>query len=598
MLRPSGYKTYAVGKWHLSGAEVQNAGGPFDDWPTGRGFDHWYGFNGAASDHWHPELVRNRSAVYPDKSDGYHLTEDLIDQSLSYIKDHLVSTPADPYFLYLAFGACHFPYHVPQNYMEMHRGRYAAGWDTFRAQRLARQKKLAIAPSGATLSLRDSNVPAWNSLASGVKQFSARTQEAYAGFLHHTDNQLQRLVDFLEISGELDNTIIVVLSDNGAGSWAPPAGRLDVHRAVYIEPEPQDELVAAIDKVGTAESQPSYSPGWAQVSNTPLKLYKGDTFEGGIRAPMIIHWPAGRLPEGAILDQYHHVTDIVPTLLQLTNQSGPKLDGKSFAYALDNPSAPTQKKLQYFETAGDRAIWSDGWKAVTNHQKGDKFTEDKWQLYHSDRDFSEATDLSAEHPERLSSLILAWQAEAERNQVLPMADDVLSLEADHATAPRSRYVFYPSTTRITARTAPDIFKYDYEIQVDMDVDGTDASGVLLASGDSMAGYELLMREGHLEFIYIYTRNQVHRLRSEKAVSFGRHLLSLRGYKTGKKSGRVKMLVDGEPSGEMTIPKMWEIKSLNAGVRCGANRGAPVSHTYSGSFGFNQKLLRIVFELIV
>ena len=598
ILGPSGYRCYAAGKWHLSTVAGRNATGPFDQWPTGRGFDHWYGFLGAAADHWHPELFRNRTATYPDKTGGYHLTEDLVDRAMGFVRDHLVASAAEPFFLYLAFGACHFPYHVPPEFMARHRGRYDAGWDAIRAQRFARQQALGIVPENAQLAPRDENVPAWQDLSDNERRFGARTQEAYAGFLHHTDSQLQRLVDFLERAGQLEDTIVMVMSDNGAGSWGPPAGRLDVHRAVYIEPEPMDELIANIDKVGSDQSQPSYGPGWAQASNTPLKFYKGDTYEGGIRAPLIVHWPGGGLPRGVICPQYHHVTDIVPTLLELADVPPEPVDGMSLAYTLDSPGAPTRKSVQFYETAGDRAIWIDGWKAVTQHLTNTPFEEDQWALYDSRNDFAEIHDKSAEFPARVEEMVTVWRQEAERNNVLPLEDDLLSLESDVSPTPRALYVFYPDTTRIDPRSAPDIFNYDFTMSADVDIVSAPGNGVLLASGDSMAGYEFLMRDGHVEFIYIYTRAQHYSLRSADPVPSGRHVLTLRGRKTSETSRRVEVFVDGNPSGSTEIPNMWEVTSLNAGVRCGENRGAPISRSYEGTFRFDQILERLAIALDV
>ena len=597
LLNPSGYRSYAVGKWHLSPVAQRNATGPFDQWPTGRGFDQWYGFLGAAADHWHPELFRNRHAVYPDKSGGYHLSEDLVDQSIDYLKNHLVASADAPFFLYLSFGACHFPYHVPPVYMERHRGRYDAGWDSVRAQRFARQQALGIAPAGAELAPLNPGVPAWDDISDDERRFGARTQEAYAGFLHHTDDQLQRLVGFLERAGCLEDTVLMLLSDNGAGSWGPPAGRLDVHRAVYIEPEPIGELIANIDLVGSDQSQPSYGPGWAQVSNTPLKLYKGDTFEGGIRAPLLIHWPGGGLPEGRICTQYHHVTDVVPTLLGLAGNSGESLDGISLAYTFDSPGAPTRKRVQFFETAGDRAIWVDGWKAVTQHRAGTRFEDDHWALYHASDDFSEIRDRATEFPERVADMTALWRQEAERNNVLPLEDDLLSLEADVSAVPRTRYLFYPGATRVDRRSAPDIFHHDYTITAEVEIGAGRANGVLLASGDSMAGYELLMRNGYLEYVYVFTRGRHHTARTRYPVPSGRHVLALHARKTSSSSGRVELFVDGRrASAALDIPRMWEVKSLNAGIRCGENRGAPVSRLYQGAFRFNQRLDRLTVEL--
>ena len=596
LLNPSGYRSYAAGKWHLSPVAERNATGPFDQWPTGRGFDQWYGFLGAAADHWHPELFRNRHAVHPEKSDGYHLTEDLVDQSIAFITNHVVASPETPFFLYLSFGACHFPYHVPADYMARHRGGYDAGWDAVRAERFARQRSIGIAPANAELAPRNPGVPAWGDISDDERRFGARTQEAYAGFLHHTDDQLQRLVEFLERAGCLEDTMLMVLSDNGAGSWGPPAGRLDVHRAVYIEPEPIDELIANIDLVGSDRSQPSYGPGWAQVSNTPLKLYKGDTFEGGIRAPLIVHWPGGGLPEDRICTQYHHVTDIVPTLLDLAGNPGGSLDGISLAYTFDSPGAPTRKQVQFYETAGDRAIWVDGWKAVTQHRANTRFEDDYWALYHAPDDFSEIRDRAGEFPERVADMIALWRREAERNNVLPLEDDLLSLETEVAPGARSRYLFYPGATRVDRRSAPDIFNHDYTITAEVEIGAGRANGVLLASGDSMAGYELLMRDGYLEYIYVYTRGRHYSARTPFRVTSGTHVLTLHGRKTSASSGRVELFVDGRASGGVDIPSMWEVKSLNAGIRCGENRGAPISRLYRGAFRFDQRLDRLTVEL--
>ena len=369
-----------------------------------------------------------------------------------------------------------------------------------------------------------------------------------------------------------------------------------MHRAVYIEPEPIAELLANIDKVGTEESQPSYSPGWAQVSNTPLKLYKGNTYEGGIRAPLVVHWPAGGLPEGAICTQYHHVTDLVPTLLESAGVPVDEMDGISLSYTFHAPDSPTQKTTQHYETAGDRAIWIDGWKAVTRHRRGVPFEDDRWALYHAAEDFSETHDLADRYPERVAAMVATWQVQAQANDVLPLEDDLLSRESKVAPTPRALYVFYPGATRIAARTAPDIFHSDHEINAEVELRDHRANGVLLASGDSMAGYELLMRDGRLEYTYIYTRDRYYRVTTPEPVPPGRHVLTVRGRKTGESSGRIELLVDGQSAGTIDLPRMWQVKSLNAGVRCGENRGAPVTGTYRGNFRFDQTLERLTVAL--
>ena len=409
ILRELGYTTSASGKWHLSTLQDQNGTGPFDHWPTGRGFDRWYGFHGSAVDHWHPELFENTSASYPEKDDDYHLTNDLVDHSIHYIRDHLAASPQKPFFHYLAFGATHFPLHAPDSYIRRLRGKYDSGWDLIRQQRFARQKEIGIIPSDAGLAPRNPSGVPWDDLTVDEKRYAARGQEVYSAFLEHTDDQLARLVSFLDSEKQLDNTIFMVLSDNGATWGGGKVGLTDVRRAAYLGKEPFSEVLAGIEELGTDASQSEYAESWAQASNTPLKWYKGDTFEGGIRAPLVVSWPAGQLPSDTVLNQYHHAIDVLPTLLNMIDADMPDrvedqvplpIQGQSFAYAFDNPNAPTVKEYQYYETLGDRAVWVNGWKAVTRHKAGTPFENDVWELYHAAADFSEINDLSGEYPDR------------------------------------------------------------------------------------------------------------------------------------------------------------------------------------------------------
>ena len=302
------------------------------------------------------------------------------------------------------------------------------------------------------------------------------------------------------------------------------------------------------------------------------------------------------MSENSICGQYHHVTDIVPTLLGLAGRPLESVDGISFAYTFAAPDEPTRKRIQFYETAGDRAIWVDGWKAVTQHRAGTRFEDDLWSLYRATEDFSEIRDRAAELPDRVKDMTALWQREAERNNVLPLEDDLLALEAAVAPRPRSRYVFYPGATRIDRRNAPDIFNYDYTITAEVEIAAVPANGVLLASGDSMAGYELLMRDGHLEYVYVFTRNRRYSARTRDPVPVGRHVLTLRGRKTAASAGRVDLFVDGRAAGGVDIPNMWEVKSLNSGLRCGENRGAPISRLYRDAFRFDQTLERLTVEL--
>jgi arylsulfatase A-like enzyme len=448
MLKTEGYTTSATGKWHLSSLDDHNGTGPFDHWPTGRGFDHWYGFHGSAVDHWHPEMFENNAATYPNKDDNYHLSSDLADRAIDYIQDHLASSPDQPFFHYLAFGACHFPLHAPADLVGTYRGQYDKGWEEVRAQRFANQKKLGIVPADATLPPLNDNVPEWLSLSSDQRRFAARSQEVYAAFMEHTDKQLQRVVNFLKSENQYDDTIILLMSDNGAPGAGPIEGRLDVRRDAYLGGEPFADKLPNIDLMGSDASYCGYSRGWAQVSNTPLKWYKADTYEGGIRTLLIMSWPNGQLPKNEIRSQYHHVIDVVPTLLNMINMPVPEtirgaeplpIQGTSFAYVFDNADKPTTKKVQYFETLGDRAIWSNGWKAVSRHKTGDRFEDDVWDLFHADVDFSEVNNLAKQEPQRLAQLKELWEIEAIRYDVLPLEDDAVKLYKAITPAPRATY---------------------------------------------------------------------------------------------------------------------------------------------------------------
>ncbi len=605
ILRPAGYSTMAAGKWHLSSLEDQNGTGPFDHWPIQRGFDKWYGFHGNAIDHWHPEMFENTAAVYPDDSDDYHLSADLVDRSIHYIADHNAATPDNPFFLYLAFGAMHFPLHAPTDDIRRYRGRYDDGWDAIREARFRSQLEIGIVPEGTRLAPRNADVPAWDDLSDDERRLAARGQEVYAAFLEHTDAQLARLISFLQAENQFDDTIILVLSDNGAAYGGPIEGRLDVRRDAYLGKAPIEEFLSDIDLMGSDASYCSYSRGWAQAGNTPLKWYKSDTYEGGIRAPLIVSWPKGDLPGGGINSQYHHVIDVVPTLLNMINEPMPSafrgreplpLQGTSFAYTFDNPTTETRKTVQYFETLGDRAIWEDGWKAVARHQPGSDYRDDPWELFHAAEDFSETNNLAREYPARLSGLIELWHEEAERYDVLPLDDDTLKLYQQSVPAPRATYVFYPGMTRLDRLSAPDIYSYDSQLVADMTLDDEKASGVILAAGDSSCGYEWFLNDGFIEFVYVYTRNDVFRFRSDRRVSQGDHAVRIRIGKTAESAAQLKFDVDGKAYGELELSRMWPIYAANAGVRCGENRHAPVSRAYERPFVFDQTLMRVVVDV--
>lgn len=592
MLRPVGYSTLALGKWHLSSLDDQNGTGPFHRWPTGRGFDRWYGFHGNAMDHWHPEMFENTIAAYPDKSNEYHLSEDLAKRGVQYLQDHFAAAPEKPFFMYLAFGACHFPLHAPSDDIRRHKGKYNEGYEAVRQKRFQKQKEIGIIPEHAVLSPMNPGVKPWSALGKDEKKLAVRGQEIYAAFLEHTDKQLQKIIDFLQEENQYEDTIILLLSDNGAAPGSAPVPSIDVRRTAYMGPESMEEKLAHLDLMGTDDSYGNSSTGWSQVSNTPLKWYKSDTYGGGTRAPLIVSWPSGNLLQNQICEQYSHAIDIVPTLLDLINQPFPSeiankkilpIQGTSFAYAFDQPEMPTRKQVQYFETLGDRAIWANGWKAVTRHQKGDPFEKDVWELYHVENDFSEIKNLAEAQPKKLKELIDIWFQEAERYDILPMDDDTLKLYAAAVPPPKARHVFYPGMTRLDRLSAPDIYHYNSRWKAEVDLTSDQANGVILASGDSGAGYEWYLKNGYLILAYVYVRKDVAIVKSIRPIPAGKHLLGLTLEKIGENTGKVTLMLGEEVIASNILPRMWPIYTPNSGLRCGENRHAPISREYEPPF---------------
>src|SRR5690349_9243740 len=405
MLRPHGYRNYMVGKWHVTPLTETGPSGPFDGWPLGRGFDRYYGFMDAETDQYAPELVRDNTPIAPPGTfeTGYHLTEDLVDQSIRYLADHIADAPQTPWLLWLAPGACHAPHQAPAELIRAYDEVFADGWDVERERRLERQKALGIVPANTRLPERNDGVRPWDSYSGDERRVFTRLQSAFAAMLDHADQHIGRLVDFLERAGVRDDTLILVMSDNGASQEGGPLGFVNAMGPFNFRGEPMEEKLARIDDIGGPDTHSNFPHGWAMASNTPLRRYKQNTHGGGIRDPLVISWP-NRLPaRGEVRPHFAHACDMVPTLLELIGIAPPDeiggvkqwpLEGESFAAALTDPAAPARKTAQHFEMFGHRGLWKDGWKAVAFHPPGTPFDADTWELFHLDRDFSETDDLA------------------------------------------------------------------------------------------------------------------------------------------------------------------------------------------------------------
>lgn len=614
MLKAHAYRTYMVGKWHVTPLTESGATGPFDGWPLGRGFDRFYGFLDAETDQYAPELVADNTHIDPPGTyaDGYHLTSDLVDQSIRFIADHMADRPDLPWLTWLAFGACHAPHQAPADIIKGYDATFAHGWDIEREQRMARQKAMGIVPPETKMPPRNDGVKAWDAHTPDEQRVFTRLQSAFAGMLDHADQHLTRLIDFLERTGVRDNTLIIVMSDNGASQEGGPLGFINAMGPYNFRPEPMPEKLQRIDDIGGPDTHTNFPHGWAMASNTPLRRYKQNTHGGGIRDPFVLNWPKKIPATGELRHQFVHAGDLTPTLLDLIGLAAPAtingvaqmpLEGESFAHSITNASAPSRTKPQYFEMFGHRGLWHDGWKAVAYHPPGTPFDNDKWELFHLDRDFSEVDDLAAREPERLAELIKLWWREAEAHNVLPLDDRFGPRFAENAArfhGPRKNFVFHAGMGHVPTDVAPDVRSRSYTIEAHVEIDDPGAEGVLIAHGDATSGYSL----------YIKARRLVHDLNigghhhivtSEREIAPGAHRLGLHverlrrttppalGARTGVSEYR--LTIDGEPVGAMQTQLGFHTLISWSGLDIGRDRGSPVSH-YAAPFAYPGRLLRV------
>jgi arylsulfatase len=606
VLRPHAYASYAIGKWHLTNIADYGAAGPHDNWPLGKGFNRWYGFHGALTDQWNPELCQDNRPIQLDKQADYHLSADLVDHAIGDLRDHLSSAGGRPFFMYLAFGACHWPHHVPREYMDRYRGRYDQGWDAVREERLRRQLELGMVPAGTTLAPLNPDVKPWWQHSDDERRLFARLQETYAGFLEHTDREIGRLVDYLCDVGQLENTLIVLLSDNGASAEGGPTGAIHLRKHMVYEKETAETSLPFMDRIGTEMAYNHYPTGWAQVSNTPLKWYKKHVHGGGVRAPLIMHWPDHIRETGSIRHQYHHVVDIAPTVFDILQIAPPTqfegveqlpLHGVSMAYTFVEPRAPTRKESQIFELLGDRAIWHQGWKAVAHHTKGNDFERDTWELYRLDRDFSETHDLSGEEPDKLRELVDLWWKQAADCAILPLDDRDWERAAERLKMmPTLAYEFYGGMSRIDRLTSPDISDRSYRISASFEVPAGGVEGVVLAWGSHFGGFVLYLLDGQACYEYVYSESVSYRIHAEWRPAPGPARLELLVRRTGRNAVTASLSTNGRELGMVAIPKTWPTHGTTAGLNCGLDAGAPVSYAYTAPFHFTGTDLRVNVQL--
>jgi len=636
ILVEQGYSTFMVGKWHLTPSSHETAAGPYDRWPLGRGFQRYYGFLGGDTSQWHPDLVYDNHQVEPPKKpeEGYHLSEDLVDKASSFIADTKQADPERPFYLHLCFGATHAPHHVAKEWADKYDGVFDDGWDAYREKTFARQKELGIVPADAELSRHDPDVPDWDSQPDDARRLYARMMQVFAGFLSHTDAQVGRLLAFLEELGELDNTLIMVVSDNGASAEGGPTGTTNEAQFFNNAQEPIEESLKVIDEIGGPKHFNHYPWGWTWAGNTPFKRWKRETYRGGATDPFIVSWPKGIKAKGEVRSQYAHIIDMVPTVLELLDIQPPAqikgvrqspMHGVSFAHTLDDPTAASNHHTQYFEMFAHRSIYHDGWRAVCPWP-GPSFAEagipwgspvtseilskldaNGWELYHVDEDFAETNNVAADNRARLIAMIGTWYVEAGKYNVMPVDGSALArivVEKPLIALPRDSYTYRPNTQSVPNFAAPKVLNRPHSITADVEIPEEGAEGVLLSQGTAAGGYSFFIKDGKLRYVHNYVGRKLLEVESADVVPPGKHKLRFEFEPTGKPDmqhgkgapGRLQLYIDGKLVGnadaDVTTPFVFNPGALT----CGANPGSPVTPEYEGPFTFTGTLHTVTLDV--
>jgi len=624
ILRDHGYATFAVGKWHLAPRWEQSAAGPFGQWPLGLGFERYYGFLGGDANQWTPELVSDNGFVDPPRTpeEGYHLTEDLVDRSRRLILDQQHARPGAPFLLYFAPGAVHAPHQAPAEWIDRYRGHFDAGWDRWRDELFARQRATGIVPDATNLTARPPWVPGWESLTADQQRLYARQMECFAGFLSHTDDQIGRLLDTLRELAVLDNTVVVVISDNGTSAEGGPIGSHNEHRFTHDRLDDFDDSLARIDDLGGFRAYNHYAWGWAWAGNTPMRLWKRYTWLGGVRTPMIISWPdrIGADQAGAIRTQFCHAVDVTPTLLDAIGITAPDrvdgveqqpMAGASLVATFDDADAPDPRDTQYFEMLGSRAIYHDGWKATTDHvgnqlsierdlvEGSHDFDDDHWALFDLRRDFSESTDVAGEHPDVIVDLKQRWWAEAERNHVLPLDDSLIGRAVALEPNPnpiRWQSHYRPGGGPIAEDALPGMGG-GFRLHADVEVDASDPTGTIAALGDWSNGWAVYLLDGR-PAVTFNLFGDAYRAVAGEVLAGGLHRVTVDYHRSRGGGGPVVLRVDDVDVAEVVLPIdlpfRWQIGGT--GMRIGADHGFPVCDDYAVPFPFGGRVQLITVEI--
>ncbi|HEY9046460.1 MAG TPA: sulfatase-like hydrolase/transferase [Ohtaekwangia sp.] len=606
IFRENGYNTYALGKWHGNRPIDLTAAGPYNRYPTGRGFDHFYGFLGGSTDQWHPELIEENNPVVIEPNNK-HLNELLVDKAISYVANQKSAAPEKPFFLYLATGATHAPHQVAKEWIDKYKGKFDGGWDQYRENVFKRQQALGLLPKGTRLPPRQQNLKAWESLSADEKKVYAHFFETYAGFLSYTDSEIGRFISYLERIGQLDNTIVFLLiGDNGGskeGSYTGTTGG-----SVTSQGHDINYLLNLYDKFGTAYVSQNYPLAWSQAANTPFRYWKSDVnAEGATHNPLIIHYPKGIQDKGALRTQYGHVIDILPTTVEVTGVKIPEvingyeqrpIHGTSLAYTFTDAGAATRHTLQYYELHGGRAIYKDGWKASVYHPRNTfgeaatqdihfspaPFEQDKWELYNLNEDWNETNDLAAKNPAKLEELKKLFDQEATKYNVYPLKSFREGLASPEV---KERSIIYEGTT---ARTRVYTGKGAVNVTANVELTSDKDEGVIFSNGGLTGGTSLFVKSGTLYYI-------LNDGLKETTLTAGHVQKGIYVVRIDYTDNLISIAVNGKEAAKQSIPARGKFTGTfsSDGISLGRDLNSPVTTAYTGIYPFTGVVRNLVIE---
>lgn len=618
VLREQGYSTLALGKWDHTPFKHITPTGPFDLWPLGQGFEHFYGFMWHDTDHFQPTMMQDNTILEaPAGGKDYYLTTDLANRAIRHINSLNAVQPDRPFYLYWATGAVHSPHHATEEWRAKYRGRFDMGWDNYRRQVLARQKAMGIVPGNTKLAPLQAELPAWNSLSTEDKALYARQMETIAAQMSEADHEFGRVIDALKASGEFDNTMIIVTSDNGASAEGGVEGSFQETPRAYGVPISMEQNRAHMANWGGSGTMPHYSAGWAVAVNTPFRYYKQTAHDGGHHVPLIVSWPKG-IKEPGVRTQYSYISDLSPTILSAAGIQPPPcvdgvpqqpIDGIAINYSFNEAKAADRRTRQYYELWGNYGVYDDGWKAVVLHKKvawdiqgGVPFSADRWELYDVRKDPGEAHDLAASNPAKLAEMKAIFEREAQANNVYPLADlgarnAARSGQLHGAAGGRSVYRYaQPGVTAMSEIAAAPTMGRSYTVTANLVTSAADR-GVIVAAGGAESGYSLYVKDGRVHYDHQDFGKPILSLADDQPLPAGTSVVELRWTQQGRAGGTMALVVNGREvaKGQMS-PRVFGTHGSNELFNIGTDTGAPAVSNYEAPFNFTGSIKDVTISL--